>query len=294
MKDMSAFGISSSNLLRFTFYMLSIIPHRSRGYQDLLRSAPQQRQITKSIAPSSGRVYAGSYVDVNARGYEVETTRYQIGTVSYRIRTLRDRQQFSDPDGCAERAGISSASWPIFGVVWPSGLALAKEMSRFPIAGKKILEVGCGIGLPSLVLQQRGADITACDHHPLTEEFLRQNTDLNGLAPIPFFNAPWLDPALELGRFDLIIGSDLLYERNHPALLASFLAGHAKATCQILLTDPGRNRCGEMSAKLTSQGYGCTDMHLELSEPHNPSLRGHLLNFVRCHVKSQVGLSTSA
>ena len=225
-------------------------------------------------------------MDTTAQGFEVGTTHYQIGTVSYHIRTLRNRQQFSDPDGCAERAGISSASWPLFGVVWPAGLALAEAMSRFPIASKHILEVGCGIGLPSLVLQQRGADITACDYHPLTEEFLRQNTDLNGLAPIPFFNAPWLEPSLDLGRFDLIIGSDLLYERNHPTLLAGFLADHARPTCQILLTDPGRSRCGEMSAKLTSQGYRCTDMHLELNEPHSPSHRGRLLNFVRCTVNS--------
>jgi predicted nicotinamide N-methyase len=251
-----------------------------------LQTATPQRQITKSIAPSSGRGYAGFYVDGTIQGYEVETTRYQIGTVSYQIRTLRDRRQFSDPDGCAQRIGISSASWPLFGVVWPAGLALAEEMSRFPIAGKHILEVGCGIGLPSLVLQQRGANITACDYHPLAEEFLRKNTDLNGLAPIPFFNAPWLEPTLELGRFDLIIGSDLLYERNHPIQLADFLAGHARPTCQILLTDPGRHRCSEMSARLTSQGYGCTEMYLEWGESLKPSHRGHLLNFVRCHTPS--------
>src|SRR5512135_2114349 len=124
-------------------------------------------------------------------GYEVETTCYHMGAVAYQIRTLRDRRQFSDRDGCAERAGISSASWPIFGIVWPAGLALAEEMSRFPVGGKRILEVGCGIGLPSLVLQQRGADITACDYPPLAEEFLRHNTALNHLAPICYFNAPW-------------------------------------------------------------------------------------------------------
>ena len=263
-----------------------IIPHRSRGCQDLFKQPLHHVRTTNSLALLWRRGYADSYVDVNTQGYEVETTGYQIGLASYQIRTLRDRQQFSDPDGCAERVGISSASWPLFGVVWPTGLALANEMTRFPITGKHILEVGCGIGLPSLVLQQRGADITACDYHPLAEEFLRQNTDLNGLAPIPFFNAPWRNPVVELGRFDLIIGSDLLYERNHPTLLAGFLAAHAKPTCQILLADPGRHRCGEISAKLTSQGYGCTETTLALSEPLRPSHRGRLLNFIRCAAKS--------
>src|SRR3954467_11935213 len=100
-------------------------------------------------------------------GYEVETSVVRIGAHDLRIRALRDRQQFSDPDGAAERAGISSASWPMFGVLWPSGVALAEEMADFPIDVKRILEVGCGIGLASLVLKRRGADITACDHHPL-------------------------------------------------------------------------------------------------------------------------------
>ncbi|MBH0193033.1 MAG: class I SAM-dependent methyltransferase [Nitrospira sp.] len=222
-------------------------------------------------------------MDTNRVGYEVETTSYQVGATTYRLRTLRDRKQFSDPDGCAERAGIFSTSWPMFGVMWPVGLALAEEMSRFPIEGKHILEVGCGIGFPSLVLQQRGADITACDHHPLAEAFLRHNTELNGLAPIPFFKAPWLAPSLELGRFDLIIGSDLLYERNHPSLLANFLADHANPTCQILLADPGRGRGGQLSVKLALHGYVCTETLLEAGIPHRPLHRGRLLNFIRTH-----------
>lgn len=216
-------------------------------------------------------------------GYDVHTTSYHLGATAYQIRTLLDRRQFSDPDGSAERAGISSASWPIFGVVWPSGLALAEEMSRFPIEGKSILEVGCGIGLPSLVLQQRGANITSTDYHPLAGEFLRHNTDLNGLAPIHFFNAPWLDQNLDLGRFDLIIGSDLLYERDHPALLAGFLAEHANQACQILLVDPGRSQCSQFSTRMAAQGYARTEWRLRLPERNAPFFPGRLFSFVRAH-----------
>ena len=208
-------------------------------------------------------------------GYEVETTIYHIGVHDYRIRALHDRRQYSDPDGCADRSGISSASWPIFGILWPAGLALAEEMTRFPIEGKSILEVGCGLGLPSLVLQQRGADITASDYHPLAEEFLRHNTELNSLAPIQFFKAPWLEPNLDLGRFDLIIGSDILYERDHPALLASFLACHANPACQVVLADPGRSHCGQFNTHMISQGYARIESRLGLG--------GRLFSFVRSH-----------
>ena len=72
-------------------------------------------------------------------GYEVETVIHQIGGSDFSIRALLNRQQYSDPDGSAERAGVSPAAWPLFGVVWPAGLALAEEMSHFPIAGKSMM-----------------------------------------------------------------------------------------------------------------------------------------------------------
>ncbi|HWH78687.1 MAG TPA: methyltransferase domain-containing protein, partial [Candidatus Binatus sp.] len=201
----------------------------------------------------------------------------------YHIRSLRDRQQFSDPDGRAERAGISSASWPIFGVVWPAGIALAQEMSHFAVAGKHILEVGCGIGLCSLVLQRRGANITASDYHPLAEEFLSYNALRNGLPPIKFQNAPWAESNPELGRFDLIIGSDLLYERDHPVQLAAFIACHTESAANVIIADPGRTRCGQFSAKMAADGYSRTEQRLHFVDENTSTPRGRIMNFLRSH-----------
>jgi predicted nicotinamide N-methyase len=216
-------------------------------------------------------------------GYSVETSTHRIGPEDYHVRALRNLQQFSDPDGHAEQAGISSAAWPIFGVVWPAGIALAQEMSRFAFAGMKILEVGCGIGLCSLVLQRRGADITASDYHPLAEEFLRFNAALNGLPPVKFHQAPWAGPNPDLGRFDLIVGSDLLYERGHPALLSAFLACHTESAAQVILADPGRARCGQFSSKMNAEGYSRTEQRLNFAGAETASRRGRIMNFTRRH-----------
>jgi predicted nicotinamide N-methyase len=212
-------------------------------------------------------------------GYEVETTTYPIGADDYHIRSLLDRQQYWDPDGHAERAGISSASWPLFGVVWPAGLALADEMSRFAVAGKTILEVGCGLGLSSLVLQRRGADVTATDHHPLAEEFLRFNAALNDLAPVPFQRASWAGHNPDLGRFDLIIGSDLLYERGQPSELACFLARHANPTAEILVADPGRGQCARFNAEMLADGYDRGELRRPF--PGSASKSGRIMTFAR-------------
>lgn len=245
---------------------------------------PALLSTMNNVAPRCRRVYADESMETHSPGYDVKTTGYRVGTATFQIRTLLDQRQFSDPDGSAEQAGISATSWPNFGTVWPAGLALAEEMSRFPVEGKHILEVGCGIGLPSLVLQQRGANITATDYHPLAEEFLRHNTDLNALAPIPFFKAAWMEPQLDCGRFDLIIGSDLLYEQDHPALLAGFLAAHAEPACQVLLVDPGRSQCSQFSSLMAAQGYARTESRLRLPERNTPFFPGRLFSFVRANV----------
>lgn len=214
-------------------------------------------------------------------GYTVVTTSVKVGGTDYLVRALSDKQQFADAGGAAERAGISSATWPLFGVLWPAGLVLAEEMSSFPVAGKRVLEIGCGLGLSSLVLQRRGADITASDHHPLAEEFLSANAVLNGLAEVPFRIAQWSGPNPELGRFDLIIGGDVLYERDHVGLLAGFLALHSMAEAEILITDPGRNHANALSRALAAQGFQCSETRRAFEPGESPPFRGRLLRYRR-------------
>jgi predicted nicotinamide N-methyase len=214
------------------------------------------------------------------QGYRVEISALRIGSSDYRIRALSDRQQYWDPDGLAERAGISSASWPLFGMVWPAGVALAETMSSLAIDGRSVLEVGCGLGLSSLVLKRRSVNITASDHHPLAGEFLRHNSDLNDLPPITYQSAAWAGPNPALGRFDVIIGSDLLYERDHPALLTEFLSHHANPSAQVILADPGRARCGQFGARMAAQGYTRSEPWKRFTSL-GKALGGRILNFVR-------------
>ena len=92
------------------------------------------------------------------------------------ICSLLDRQQFYDPKGAAERLGICSASWSLFGMLWPSSIRLASAIALRPVdPNEKILEIGCGLALASLVAHRRGANITASDRHPKAKLFLEKN-----------------------------------------------------------------------------------------------------------------------
>ena len=160
-------------------------------------------------------------------GYNTRVSTVHLGGLDYRIRSLSDRQQFADPLGRAAKAGISSANWSLFGQLWPSGRLLAEAMSEFDVAGKRVLELGCGLGLASLVLTRRGANITASDHHPLAEVFLSHNAGLNDLSIPHFHDLQWAVADEGLGCFDLIIASDVLYERDHAVLLTALCERHA-------------------------------------------------------------------
>ena len=206
---------------------------------------------------------------------------HEFGDVDIHVRTLRDNQEFADDEGEAEALGISSATWPIFGVVWASGEALARLMFDYDVEGRRILEIGCGIGLASLVLNHRDSDITATDHHPEAGAFLEQNTDLNGGAPIPFVRAGWAGEASGLGTFDLIIGSDLLYERSHVADLSGFIDRHARETCEVVLMDPGRGQIGRFGNVMEALGYSYTRTRADEGDAPEAPYRGEVLRFFR-------------
>lgn len=210
--------------------------------------------------------------------------RYQtvaIGDFDIHLRTLYDRQQFADDDGAAAALGIGSANWPLFGVLWDAGTVLAQLMRVEPLGGRRILEIGCGIALASLVLNRRQADITATDYHPEAGTFLRVNVALNHGRDIPFIRTGWADDGDSgLGRFDFIIGSDLLYERDHAALLSAFIDRHAQPRCEVILVDPGRGHHARFSRQMVARGYAHSQSVPEAGWLAQP-FKGPVLRYVR-------------
>ncbi len=186
---------------------------------------------------------------------EYKTTTITVGGYDFVIRALKDTQQYADPDGAADRAGITSTTWSLFGNMWPSGRILAEVMDEHSLTDLRVLELGCGLGLASLVAHRHGADMTASDYNPAAGEFLIENVSLNQLLPLTFHQCDWSKLQPEMGDFDLIIGSDLLYEPDHPALLSSFIDRHSKAAVEVIIIDPDRRQQREFTRAMEKLGY---------------------------------------
>jgi predicted nicotinamide N-methyase len=225
-------------------------------------------------------------------GYQTKQEHVLIqGAARLVICSLLDRQQFADPHGEAAALGISSAAWPLFGLVWPSALQLAARMAVRPVvAGERILEVGCGLGLASLVSHRRGADVTASDCHPLASMFLGRNVLLNGLPPLAYHHGPWqgasahddvIPHAGNPGRYGLIIGSDVLYERDEPGHLPRFIDRHALPDAEVLIVDPDRGNRSHFNRRMAQAGFVLEQTHLSRLAPEDAAYRGRLLHFRR-------------
>lgn len=215
-------------------------------------------------------------------GYEVKTQQVGVrGGADLAIRSLLDRLQYADPHGAAEAAGISPAGWPLFGQVWPSAQKLADLMQAWDLGSRRVLEIGCGLGLASLVVHRRGGNITASDRHPLTEAFLQANLQLNALPDMAYLSGDWVRSNPALGQFDLVIGSDVLYEPGQPQQLAAFIARHAAPNAEVLIVDPNRGNRRAFGRCMALLGFALTETLLDAPLHDGSPYRGRLLHFRR-------------
>ena len=229
-------------------------------------------------------------------GYQTKQERVAIaGAGDLIIRSLRDRLQYVDPLGAAERQGISSAMWPLFGLLWPSAAHLASRLAARPVrANERILEIGCGLALASLAAHRHGADVTASDCHPLAGAFLAENARLNHLSPLTYRHGEWADHDLPedddpvaagthvQGRFELIVGSDLLYERDASGILAGFIGRHAQAAAEVWIADPDRGNRPAFNRRMDALGFARREERLDCAAgAGRPAYKGRLLIFTR-------------
>ncbi|AOW15408.1 methyltransferase type 12 [Hydrogenophaga crassostreae] len=218
-------------------------------------------------------------------GYQVKHQTVTIGGWDYAICSLLDNQQYADPQGTAQNAGMGESGWPLFGQVWPSARVLALAMDTHAIAGKRILEIGAGLALASLVMHRREGDVTVTDWHPLTETFLQDNLRSNTLDNLPYHAGNWAiddaDGASGLGRFDLIVGSDVLYERQQPDQLARFIDQHALPEAEVIIVDPDRGNRSAFAKAMAALGWSMKMTTAAKTQENGDPYKGRFLNFTK-------------
>ena len=144
----------------------------------------------------------------------------------------RDSEALIDEDAFAADEAL-----PYWAELWPSGLELARRLSGRALRGARVVELGCGLGLPSLVAAGCGGRVLATDWSAAALRLLERNAAANGLA-LRTLRVDWARPSelLELAPFDLVLAADVCYERRNTAAPTR---AHAQTGPRSLAGRPG-------------------------------------------------------
>ena len=144
---------------------------------------------------------------------------------------------------------------PYWAEIWPSAIALARRLSREDLAGRRLIELGVGVGLPTLVALDRGASVLATDYYAAAPDFTRHNALKNGLPEPETALLDW-HATPDVGAFDLVIAADVMYEERSTRSLARLVPGLLVPGGEALFADPGRRYEPLFRELMQENGFG--------------------------------------
>jgi predicted nicotinamide N-methyase len=141
---------------------------------------------------------------------------------------------------------------PYWAELWPSSIALARAVAAAAPIGARVLELGCGLGLPSIAAALCGAHVLATDRSTDALTFTTYNAALNGTS-VEVDVCSWADAESVVSRapWDLVLGADVLYPHADLTDLAELLPRLVTAGGEVWLADPGRPPAAAFVASCT-------------------------------------------
>lgn len=153
-------------------------------------------------------------------------------------------------------AATDADDLPFWAHLWDSAVGLGgylSELKRQSPGRRRVLELGCGIGAVGCVAAKLDWDVVMTDFNRVALEYAAANLKENGVQAT-LVRADWREFCIQ-GRFDLVVGSDVLYESDlHPAL-AGLLGPFRASGARLLFADPGRPSATRFAAEREQDGW---------------------------------------
>lgn len=158
---------------------------------------------------------------------------------------------------------------PYWTELWPSSLALAEWLflQKEHIAGRKCLDMGCGLGLTAMVGSWLGARVLGMDYEETALRFARDNAAANGV-PQPLWTVmDWRRPAVAEGCMERIWGGDIMYEKRFVAPVLDFLEYALAPQGRVWIAEPCRSVYNAFREELDRRGWAARNVYAAQVEP---------------------------
>ncbi|WP_115850526.1 class I SAM-dependent methyltransferase [Thermasporomyces composti] len=151
-----------------------------------------------------------------------------------------------DPAALLYEEDVDESYPPYWAELWPSGIELAYALSAHDWQGVSTLELGCGLGLPSIAAALSGARVLATDRSEDATVFAAVNAEQNGV-DVETCVCSWDDPTPLLPRapWSLVLASDVLYGQRNVDELLDLLPRLVAPDGQVWIADPDRPLAGD-------------------------------------------------
>ena len=181
--------------------------------------------------------------------FDVVRTELPLGGRLVTLHHPRNADELIDEDEFAVDERL-----PYWADIWPSARVLAERIVSTPVDERRFLELGCGAGLVSVAAAMAGFDVTATDYYDEALRFTALNVLVNTGVLIETRSADWRRFPHDIGRFELVVASDVLYEREHAELIASVLDRTLTGRGSAIVADPGRLAAPAFVDQCTERG----------------------------------------
>jgi predicted nicotinamide N-methyase len=164
----------------------------------------------------------------------------EIGEISIVCKTKRDISVETPLD----KRDDESLGWGYWDKIWPSSVALSEYLIRqfFPakLAGAKVLEIGCGTGVPGVIAAKLGAFTMFSDMVPVTLEAAKETCRLNQISNFDTCTLDWSEKIQSKERYDFVLGCEVFYDEAILADIAHVLKQVLAPGGKGIFCDPNR------------------------------------------------------
>jgi len=225
--------------------------------------------------------------------HDTETTKELRTDLTRRFRTVtrtvrvaeRDVELLSPAnadDLISEDDYVEDERLPYWADLWPSAQILANEVAIMRLAGQRVLELGCGLGVVALGAAMAGAEVTATDYYDDAILFASLNVQAATGKEIATRMVNWVAMPEDLGKYDVVLASDVLYEHRYASMVADAIAKTLVRGGEAIVADPGRIALEEFLEECSDRGL--------VSEPDpRPYVDGEIKQTITLHRLHWIG-----